>query len=201
MYFTSVIALSILAFTATTASAYSYNYDSLVARSPYEVEPLYERDASAYPNAYADANAYPHAFARGGHTKPDSKPDAKPSTSTKPPSSRVLKKATNFLKKLQAGTLKVADSDLGKLLGVACDLNTIASIFDSNSSIGSDVSNGVTLACTAGQIAQVAAGAKHKRWEEYKRAAAAEADALAAADAFEEHEMMLVARWAAGLDY
>jgi len=198
MHFTPATTLSILAFTATTTSAYSYGYEGLVARSPYEVGPIYERDAYAYPNAYAEADASPFHIGSHRATTHDPKPDEKPST--KIPSSHALSKALDFLKKLKAGTLKVANGDVGKLLGVACDANTIASIFDSNTNIGSDVSNGITIACTAGQIVQVAAGAKHKRWENYKRAAAAEADALADADAFEEHEMMLAARWAAGLD-
>ncbi|MCJ1287082.1 hypothetical protein MMC26_006430 [Xylographa opegraphella] len=209
MHFTPAIALTILAFAATTTTAYSYGHDSLLARSPYEFDSLYKRDAYADPTAYADADAdadpYPlPKFSFHHHTKPSSKPDAHPdpptSPGSKPPSSSALKKALAFIKKLQSGTLKIASSDAGKLLGVACDVNTIAGIFDSSSTVGSDVTNGITVACTAGQIVQVAAGAKRKRWENYKRAAAAEAEARAEADAYEEHEMMLAARWAEGLE-
>ncbi|MCJ1438143.1 hypothetical protein MMC27_007530 [Xylographa pallens] len=192
MHFTPALALSILAFTATTTTAYSHNHDSLLARSPYDFDALYERDAYAY----ADASALPR-FSFGHHsTKPDTHPsDPAPKPASKPPSASALTKATTFLKKLQSGTLKIASSDVGKLLGAACDVNTIASIFDANSSVGSAVTDGVTVACTAGQIVQVAAGAKRKRWEEYKRAAEAWAEAEAAE---EEREMLLRARWVEG---
>ncbi|MCJ1323029.1 hypothetical protein MMC15_008380 [Xylographa vitiligo] len=202
MHFTPAIALVILAFTATTTTADSYGHDNLVARSPYEYESLYESDGLVTRSPYdydslyerdatADADPIDLHLPNLGHHHP----------SIKPPSTGALKRATDFLKKLQSGTLQIANSDVGQLLGAACDVNTIASIFDGGSSIGSAVSNGVTVACTAGQIVQVAAGAKHKRWATYKRAAAAEADARAEAEAWEEHGMRLAARWAEGLGY
>ena len=73
-------------------------------------------------------------------------------------------------------------------------MNTIASIFDAGSSVGSAVTDGVTVACTAGQIVQVAAGARRKRGEGYRRAAEAEAEA----DEEEGREMLLRGRWVEG---
>ncbi|MCJ1398744.1 hypothetical protein MMC11_001945 [Xylographa trunciseda] len=189
MHFTPATALSILAFTATTTSAYSHLYSHLGARSPHDLDSLYERDAAARFSISRPKH----------HPKPDADPKPKPSSSSSP-SSHALSAALAFVQRLRAGTLQVASGDVGKLLGVACDANSIASLFDAGSAVATDVSNGVAVACTAGQIVKVAAGAKLKRWEGYRRAAEAEAEARADADAFEEHGMVLAARWAVGLE-
>ncbi|MCJ1232732.1 hypothetical protein MMC14_000685 [Varicellaria rhodocarpa] len=209
MKLTPAIISSILAFAATTASATEWN-------SPQsDVAGLhFKREAYAYPLAYADPYAYSESYGAletrtpkfhiGGHPHHEGV-DPKPKGGSDSDNyTKALAKATRLFKALQSGILKVSESDAAKLAGLGCDVNDIASLFTTGNDIATNVSNGVTVACSAGKIVKTVAGinggGKTKRWENYRRAAAAEAGAWADAEAYGEEEMMLVARYIHGLE-
>ncbi|MCJ1412601.1 hypothetical protein MMC19_006698 [Ptychographa xylographoides] len=217
MLYTKEIVLSFLAFTAHTISAYSYSSNDalfirdLSEREAYpihEVGYLHERDPYPELNYLHEREAYAYPDPKGVHTttpKPALEEHSDPSSSGKKPSKiDALKKAAELLEKLKKGALKISDSDAAKVAGMACDVNSIASMFLSGTTV-TEVSNGVSAVCQAGQIVTSLAGLggskSTRRWEHYKRAAAAEANAWAVADAYGEHQIMLAARYAEGLGY
>ena len=110
--------------------------------------------------------------------------------------------------------MKVTASVASKLIGVACELNSLTPLIDSDSTALQDLSTGITIGCTAQGIIGVLAGSKRRRavapepWR--LRVRDAEPAAWAYADPepkayaepeWSDEDVMLFARWLYGNGY
>ena len=152
------------------------------------------RGHSHHPSHPPSHPTHPH------HPEHPSHPDHPdhPSPATEPEESghkpNTRQKAQAFLSRIKSKNgIKVAGDVAKKLAGVTCDLNNLAGIFDQNNQALQEVSNGVTVACTAGNVIQTVRGGKEKQKGKEKRDAGPETEAEADAEA--EDDGVLFVRW------